>query len=295
MAFKYLGLTTLFFVIATAGKGQFLPLLSASHEWSNVEIHCLPQGNSYTSSRLVIGQDTLFDGYLCKTIWSVSPNSPLYYGAMREDIQTGKIWYRYPYSTSEGLVYDFALQPGDTARLVNQLFGIDTLGLVITARDSVYMNNQWRAKLTLTNFELSLQEWWIEGIGSSWGLLNSGNSFYAAACGGQELLCFWEDGVQVFQNQAFPTCDFTPTGQPGPDDALSINIFPNPASQTITIENSPPDALLSLYSLDGVAVSRSAGGGTIRQMNVSHLPSGLYTLTLSTRGQVMTRRVVISR
>lgn len=295
MGLNFFRLTILFCILSVAAQGQYLPLLNTNHEWTNVEIHCLPQGNSYTSSTLVIGHDTVFDGFLYKTIWLESSNSPLYYGSMREDISSGKIWYRYPFSPGEGLVYDFTLQPGDTARLVNQLFGPDTIGLAITARDSVYMNNQWRTKLTLTNFELSLQEWWIEGIGSSWGLLNAGNSFYSAACGGQELLCFWEDGIQVFQNPAFPTCEFTATNLPDSDNTLPVTVFPNPASHTVTIRNSPPEAILRLYSADGVVVSRSEEAGNTHHMNVLHLPSGIYTLTMTTGRQIITRRVIISR
>jgi hypothetical protein len=260
-------------------NGQTVPIGVLGQEWSTVEIHCLPQGNSYSSSKITVGQDTVFGSSVYQTLWNTASEPPLYYGSLINDTVYGRTWYRYPYADSDGLIYDFSLQPGDTAKLVNQLFGPDTIKLLVTSTDSVWLGERWRERISLTNFELSLQEWWIEGIGSQWGVINAGNSFYSAACGGQELLCFWQNGQQVYQNEAFAVCDFN-TAITDLQPKSFLKIGPNPANKLVTLTGVELGSQIVLTDLSGRVIRRSTAIGAKVELSVETLPQGVYLLVV---------------
>lgn len=262
-------------------SAQILPIGQPGQEWSHVEIHCLPQGNSYSSVKLVAGSDTVLSGVVYQTIWNSTVTPAVYHGALRNEEESGKTWYRYPFTETEGLLYDFSLQSGDTARLVNQLFGSDTISLRVIGRDSVQIGGTWRRRITLTNYALSLQEWWIEGIGSQWGVLNAGNSYYSASCGGQELLCYWENGQQLYQNSAFAVCDFgLPSALPEPENHPA-HLWPNPASQRLFIAPTKKGNTLDLINSSGIIVHRVTTTDYQTEVPVERFAPGLYFVRLT--------------
>lgn len=280
-------------VIVPGLRAQYLPVIAPDHNWSVVEIHCQPEGNSYSSMKFVAGNDTTISETSYKTIWKKENDGTIYYGAFREDETTGRCWYRFPFSESDGLIYNFSLMPDDTAILINQFLGSDTIKLIVTGRDSVFIEQQWRLRLTLTNFSLSWQEWWIEGIGSQWGLLNAGSSFYTGVCGGQELLCFWEDGVHLYQNPAYPVCEFPATAINENHHIEDLKVFPNPANQSFNVDYNTPDAELTLMDLQGKVIVRVISSGGSYCMNVSGQTEGIYILKITTNQYTAARRLVI--
>lgn len=288
-----LSIFTFLMLPAPGLRAQYMPIVAPDHIWSVVEIHCQPEGNSYSSVKLVTGPDTTISETEYKTLWKNDNEGTTYYGAIREEETTGRCWYRFPYSESDGLIYNFSLMSGDTALLINQFLGTDTIKLVVTGRDSIFIDQQWHLRLALTNFSLSWQEWWIEGIGSQWGLLNAGSSFYTGVCGGQELLCFWEDGVQLYQNPAYPVCEFPTTAINANRHNKELKVHPNPAQQTINVTYTTPAAILTLTDIQGKTVIRESFSGGNHRMNVAGLPEGIYILRITDNLYTATRRLVI--
>lgn len=72
----------------------------------------------------------------------------------------------------------------------------------------------------------------------------------------------------------------------------TIRVFPNPAQNMISIENNDPTLAIQdviLYDILGVQIETSLNNGT---MDLSHLSSGVYLMTINTSLGVITRRVI---
>lgn len=72
--------------------------------------------------------------------------------------------------------------------------------------------------------------------------------------------------------------------EPDPSNKLSFNIYPNPASGIITVEqnetSSGIEAEISIYSLTGKELLRQQLTGPKTEFNVSALPAGVYFIRL---------------
>jgi V8-like Glu-specific endopeptidase len=68
----------------------------------------------------------------------------------------------------------------------------------------------------------------------------------------------------------------------------SLNIFPNPASDFITIENIPQKkgAILTVYNIQGQSLIQQPTNKTSAQLNVSGLSRGLYIVKLSCESSI---------
>jgi hypothetical protein len=72
----------------------------------------------------------------------------------------------------------------------------------------------------------------------------------------------------------------------------TIRVFPNPVQNMISIENNDPTLAIQdviLYDILGVQIETSLNNGT---MDLSHLSSGVYLMTINTSLGVITRRVI---
>jgi len=73
-----------------------------------------------------------------------------------------------------------------------------------------------------------------------------------------------------------------------------LNIFPNPASDNITIENIPnnKDALISIYNIQGQFLLQQQAIQSIVQIDISSLSKGIYILKLICANRIETTRFV---
>jgi V8-like Glu-specific endopeptidase len=74
----------------------------------------------------------------------------------------------------------------------------------------------------------------------------------------------------------------------------SLNIYPNPSSDYITIENIPNDidAIISIYSIHGQLLLQQQTNKASLQLNVSGLSKGFYIVKLNCGSSVMTTKFV---
>ena len=81
----------------------------------------------------------------------------------------------------------------------------------------------------------------------------------------------------------------------GPGSLEKVLLFPNPASHRVTIRGLPPDASISLYSLQGkqlhVEIQRGSMGS---ELDVSPFSPGLYILTCTYQDLKAVRKLIIS-
>lgn len=206
--------------------------------WSTVEVHCMPNGNNYSTYYTKFEGDTVVEGTDYTIAWI--SNDELQsewniYGFIRED-ENHAVYVRPP-DYIESKIYDFGVAVGDSITARNVYLNSDTLHFVVEQIDSVMMLDRYRKRIVLYEYMNQKEEIWIEGVGSLYGIMNSCNNSYGAVCGGYESLCYEEDGELVYHNENFPACFYSVTvGETEQFVIQDLPIFPNPAKDLVTID-----------------------------------------------------------
>ncbi len=220
-------------------------------------------------------------------------SSPLtfYSGAIRELGKT--VYWIQSGSNVEGVLYDFNLQVGDTASSFHNGFVIKN---VISGLSSIVYNGTIYKKWIFQ----STGEFWLEGIGSSNGLLNS--LIGQAIDGCQSLVCLSIDGI--IQYNASPTC-LNASSQYNCDGVFNtvsvpeINsksnnllLFPNPFSSSAILKTTIElnDAKLKVFDILGqeVLILGHLKGQEIKIIK-GNLNSGNYYYHLTQNGNLVSK------
>lgn len=281
---KYFPLLFIAFLSGFSARSQYLPMLSNNHLWSVASIHCLPTGNSYTSAYYQLGTDTILDEKVY-SILSYSVDSEMkewiLWGFLREDPDARKIYFRGIYPETEGLIYDFGLQQGDIATILNYYLRDDTIRLPVLSVSEEYFGGKIRKRIELVNTEYEQTEVWYEGIGSLWGLTNSGVAFFSAACGSEELLCFSQGSVTLVQNALYDRCFFGPTGIRDDSQLKDLSLFPNPFHDRLQIQsvNNKPFEIY-LLNLHGQILYNNMEVLPGENLSFPEVPAGVYIIKI---------------
>jgi hypothetical protein len=138
--------------------------------------------------------------------------------------------------------------------------------------DSVFIAGKFRKRLQVGS------GYWIEGIGSTAGLMFSGLEDIAGY--NYALLCYYEDSALLYSNDHHnpfhPGCWADSTTGIGQSRAIPKGIFPNPASSAITLPVSVEKGRLQVFDQQGRECSALTGKVHAQTMDVRHLPPGLY-------------------
>ncbi len=129
-------------------------------------------------------------------------------GLIREDTLTHKVYYTIFNGYPEGLIYDFSLEVGDTVQVENLLIdyiqpmicdNIEMVDINGSLKKQFYFHQAGEDPSTTC-------ETWIEGIGSNFGILNSG--FGAAGILGStnSLLCCSQNGNTIWMDPFYAVC-----------------------------------------------------------------------------------------
>ncbi len=190
-----------------ANYGNYVPLVHEGNDrqkWNVVYIASMNYPNDYFTEIQSIRDNINLDGVDYKLVWTEDVyDSKRIAGAVREEDK--RVYLRRKWSQSyeeEVLLYDFNLTVGDTVTV--NWFG-ETL--MVLEESEVEVNGTMRRKLIF-----GPDEYWIEGVGSSYGFLNSG---YEEMVGSfVHLLCYHENGDLVWDNEAFDDCVMNSDGAP---------------------------------------------------------------------------------
>lgn len=215
------------------------------------------------------------------------------FGALRTD-SSKRVWFRrladsdsgyiyfnfyYPLDT-DILIYDFNLEVGDSVPWKSSVTN------VVMAVDSIHLNNgEWRRRIYF-----GLGDYWIEGIGSTYGLL--GSSLNPPLLGGYWLNCFRQNGLLLYDSiPSFNTdCDQTYTAIDNPAGISTVNVFPNPAIDFLIFK------LGKLNGLEAVITIYNENGKQVRIYTASQSPQfiiptseiggdGFYFYTINMEGK----------
>lgn len=265
-------------------------LVKADAVWSTVEIHCLPNGNLYSSHHIKFEGDSLFENNAYKKVYRCNDEAQLdwfYYGLIRED-ELQQVFFKPP-GYPAGMIYNFGVSVNDSIEAVNTyLNAYDTLHFVVTAIDSIEMLDGFKKQITLHEYMNNKEEIWIEGLGSYYGVLNSCNNAYGGVCGGYEALCYEEAGNLIYQNSLYQTCHYAALVGINEIGLEDLQVYPNPASEIIYIDinsdiRTNPNLIFELFSLDGKKIVEKK---LVKNKNAVYLPAvnkGLYIIKLEQR------------
>lgn len=176
--------------------------------WSFMVAHCSTASYQF-HDEVQMGEHT----YL--KVWEATDplqSEWLNIGYIREDTTTGKVYYG---TNEEGMLYDFNLMEGDSVLISNSYLDFIDVLMICDSIDTININGNPRQRYHFTpgfGFDEYI-ETWIEGIGSEFGVLNSGYLAAQLAGGISELLCHYQDDELVYQSPKFDSCyydDFYP-------------------------------------------------------------------------------------
>ncbi|MHC1774480.1 MAG: T9SS type A sorting domain-containing protein [Lentimicrobium sp.] len=133
-------------------------------------------------------------------------------GMIREDTLNKQVFYKY--GETEGLIYDFSLETGDTVHIDNQYhyWYDDVVSMIVDSIDLADIYGVMRKRFFLSGLDLSVRdpyypdEIWIEGIGSNYGIMHSGLGGIAIGGGTDKLLCASQNDNVIYMDSLFHEC-----------------------------------------------------------------------------------------
>jgi len=203
-------------------------------------------------------------------------------GFMRQDTLQKKVYWLNINSTQEHLLYDFSLNVGDTVEVYPGIYSyLGTARMKVNAIDSLVILGNYHKRFTMENVQLGImfsEEYWIEGIGSNFGLLMSGswNAGIHSEWIFPSLMCYTENDTLVFLNQGFISCYLPPIDNViEVSEDKNISLYPNPTNETLNISNNQNIISYQITLLDGSWVYK----GYTFPIKTSQLANGIYFLT----------------
>ena len=184
-------------------------------------------------------------------------------------------------ASDELLLYDFSLEEGDS--IVVDIWNFPKTMKVDSVRyETIAGLNRKIIYFKVPPFEPL--EFWVEGIGSNYGLLDRG---FFAIDAESRLLCFEHLDqsvnftlIECFFPDAPTDCSFPTASEHVFAEKLELNIYPNPSSEIINVSVAGKinrDYSVHLFSYMGTGinaeVNRQANNFTV---NISELNAGIY-------------------
>lgn len=278
--------TSLFFIATLLTKIAFCQNLTvlpdSNYSW-NVH-HCC---NPSTTWNYSIKGDTIINSVKYKkvlftmdTIFKLK--TAQYAGGLRED-SLKRIFYK-PSDEAEDILYDFNLAVNDTFKTNKFKFVVDSVGTVV-------INNKVRKKLSLHNSAswISRPQDWIEGIGSSFGLLEV--NFTQAGDISTDLLCLYHFDTLVYSPTNYCYMNTVGINEIVQFD-FQINLFPNPTKDETTMSLGIIDNYsIQIFDILGkIQFLKTFYGNTI---TIDNLNKGLYFVSIqNSHGQQASKKLL---
>lgn len=231
-------------------------------------------GISFWTNTYKFGGDTIINGYNYTVLLLKFRNEGEYvgpYSFIREDTAQEKVYRLDDVDDEEFLIYDFNLEQGDT-------FSIEHLGcpiqLIVDSITTISIKDTPHKKIVFNPLE-----YWIEGIGSSVGILDVG--YYQ--CGADHdfgLTCVYENDSLIFQTTDEYYCVQSNVGIEE-NNFENVAVYQNPLRIVINRSNTS-NLSFQVFDLNGNLIeSRNLNGDNEILLHEGLYISGLYILKLS--------------
>jgi hypothetical protein len=233
-------------------------------------------GNLYS----VANKDTLYHDLYFQ---SFDPNAE-YVGKIREDVNTGKIWYTPPDYTEEYLIMDLYLTIGDTFDLP-----VFNTTIPIEVVDVYYINQR---KCIEFDFQTEWDEplRFIEGVGRNIAMYSFwyGEFTYVA--------CKYNSGelVYVNSNPNFIECELDPTGI-DTVHSNSVQVYPNPAGELLHVAFEGSDCqeiTILIFNVNGIEVYRNNVNAN-ETIDLTTFNKGIYLIQIFYKNNFKNIKLII--
>ncbi|MCC6937217.1 MAG: T9SS type A sorting domain-containing protein [Flavobacteriales bacterium] len=196
---------------------------------------------------------------------------------IRQEGRSLRIWV----DDADQLLFDFDLTLGQTLPLTWNNWNTD---ITVIAVDSVLIGTEMRARFELGN---SWAQYLIEGVGSSNGLFEPISNFFDCGYG---LDCFGLGSQSYYPTNWTGGCLVT-MGLNDIKGNEAITVAPNPATDRVRISGIQAGDALTLHDGFGRVVLQVRSNSTKTDLDVSDLPTGVYTVAIGDRRE----RLVVVR
>lgn len=196
-----------------------------------------------------------------------------------------KMFIYLPNEAQEYLLHDFDLEVGDTLpESYTYNSGNSSIDIIVESIDSIQTPNGWMKRFELTDgYAL------FEGAGSTGGLDES--VFPMFLSGSHGLLCYSLQDTTYFPQFGSGTC-FSDVGL-NETEVQQIEVYPNPASENVTITASAKFDEISIMTIDGRLLKTVVPTDVSMTLNVSSLSPGTYFITGTIQGIRSVKELVI--
>lgn len=280
-----------------------VPLLEAQEivdnqkQWSILTGHCLPDYTTYTTTFFKFDEDTIIEGKLYQKVFISEDEYQeewYFYGSFIRE-ENKKVYLR-EYYGEEGLIYDFNLHLGDMVE-VNNPRAISEVSLVLTEIDSVETSDGYRERWKLTNVEFMISEYWIEGIGSMNGVLNSSTEVFGGLCGTYILLCEEESGSTIYLNPEYEFCYYLLLDDAAETEVQehSFDIIYRPTNQVVELVfYERENRNVHLTDINGRKISRVQSSENNVHLSLMGSSKGLYIISVvQSDGRFISKKMMV--
>lgn len=233
--------------------------------------------------------------------WANYPYNWMKYGYIREDTLHRVYYSPYlfdnPSYFDPKLFYDFNVNVNDTL-IISSVWGLNTIHdyqIVIIGIDSVFINGSYRKKIWLDCDYNWFENYWIEGIGSSSGLLESGFNCEGITIA-RVLTCVKFYQQTIYPNNYSGSCYEVGIEENNYADQL-YEVYPNPASHIINFNlksYSPKQHNLKLYNSHGKLIkSIELNKYNSNHIRTDYLDSGLYLYTITSENKIIQKDKIV--
>lgn len=211
-----------------------------------------------------------------------------YAGSYRNDIINKKIFFIAPLATTDTVLYDFNLTVGDTVPS-SPINDYGNFVNIVTDIDSVYLGGVYRKRFKIDSCMMQ-QLYYIEGIGSTYGLLSPTVCPFEAI---YNLQCFTINSQTVYPDSS-TICDLA-TSINSLENTFAVDIFPNPTTDKLNIK-----ITYTVNSFVSIMISNTLGEvifqkeltANEKNLDISELPKGLYLLSISVNENIITKKII---
>ena len=108
-------------------------------------------------------------------------------------------------------------------------------------------------------------------------------------------VCFSNDKVVCSCER--PAIKEKPEAKSAKLNSENVTVYPNPngGQFTVMMDKTTDTKLIAVVDMNGKVISKSIVDGDIAKFDISHVPAGVYNVVITGSGNVVTRRVVITK
>jgi hypothetical protein len=299
---KIIFITCCFMASMLARGQEYLPLLEENKVWS------ISHEKQTLIGDTIINEITYKKLFFHNYLKELTQDSLKYIAALREDTINKKVYFIWKGFNTEVLLYDFSLDVGDTFEAKSPKFNFSgpeyfdfyppSRLKVLMVVDSVIGGNS-RKVLKLSIIDTFL-DYWIEGIGSTYGLFYAGFEMIPD----REypfLLCLHDNGMTVYQeNDPFgvnvETCYSEVSTNIKELDKidLTLSITASFIQERLIVNCDTPLNEITVYSLNGTIIyqHRTSEGFDHHSINTVHWENGIYIIKAGNSSTFASKKIV---